>query len=130
MNLLDSPFDNFSPGLYLATLSKLAHSDGIHSDEQELLDYHAKRFGVDLSNLPDVPHDLTELPWATRVLVYRDAFMLSLADDDTSDEERQYLADLAERMRLPAETTDSISAWVQDYGELIERLDTLVSELE
>ena len=85
MNLLDSPFDNFSPGLYLATLSNLAHSDGIHSDEQELLDYHAKRFGVDLSNLPDVPHDLTELPWATRVLVYRDAFMLSLADDDTGD---------------------------------------------
>lgn len=71
-----------------------------------------------------------ELPWATRVLVYRDAIVLSLADDDTSDQERQYLADLAEGMGLPAEATDSVSVWVQDYGELIERLDILVGELE
>lgn len=130
MNLLDHSLDGFSPELYIATLSKLAHSDGIHNDEQELLDHHAQRFGIDIDNLPDVPQNLTELPWATRVLVYRDAIMLSLADDDTSDEERRYLVDLAERMGLPAETTNSISVWVQDYGELIERLDTLVGELE
>lgn len=38
MNLLDHSLDGFSPELYIATLSKLAHSDGLHSDEQELLD--------------------------------------------------------------------------------------------
>lgn len=130
MNTLDSPLDDFSPELYIATLSRLAHSDGIHSDEQEILDRHAERFGIDLGYLPDVPQDLTELPWATRVLVYRDAVMLTLADGDTSDEERQYLTDLAERMRLPAETANSISVWVQEYGTLLERMDALVSERE
>ncbi len=130
MNTLDSPLDDFSPELYIATLSRLAHSDGIHSDEQEILDRHAELFGIDLGNLPDVPQDLTELPWATRVLVYRDAVMLTLADGDTSDEERQYLTDLAERMRLPVETANSISVWVQEYGTLLERMDALVSERE
>ena len=130
MNTQDNPLDGFSPELYIATLSRLAHSDGIHSDEEEILDRHAERFGIDLGNLPDVPQDLTELPWATRVLVYRDAVMLTLADGDTSDEERQYLTDLAERMKLPAETANSISVWVQEYGTLLERMDALVSERE
>ena len=122
MNTLDNPLDAFSPELYLATLTKLAHSDGL----QEILDQHSERFGIDLGNLPDVPEDLAELPWATRVLVYRDAVMLTIADEVTSDQERQYLSDLAERMRLPAETIDSISLWVQGYGELLEQLDEIL----
>ena len=128
MNPLHSPLDEFSPELYISTLSMVAHSDGIHPAEQELLDEHSARFGVDLDNLPDVPDDLSALPWSTRVLVYRDAVILALADDLSSPEEERYLADLAERMKLPPETTDSISAWVADYGTLLERLDALVGE--
>lgn len=128
MNLLDHTLDDFSPDLYIATLSKLAHADGIHSDEQEILDQQAERFGIDLSNLPDVPDDLTELPWTTRVLVFRDAVMLSMADEETSDAERQYLVDLAKRMNLPTESAESIKSWVQDYGALLEKLDALVTE--
>ena len=128
MNVLDSPLEGFSPELYLSTLSRLAHSDGIHSDEQEILDHHAERLGIDLDNLPDVPDDLPDLPWATRVLVYRDAVMLALADENTSEVEQQYLSALAERMQLPPEVVVSISDWVQEYGELLERLDALLGE--
>ena len=127
MNPLDNPLDGFSPDLYVATLSKLAHSDGLDSNEQDILNHHSERFGIDLGNLPDVPEDLTELPWTTRVLVYRDAVMLAFADEYVSSEEREYLADLAERMNIPTETAESISKWVEDYGELLERLDALVS---
>ena len=74
-----------------------------------------------------MPEDLTELPWATRALVYRDAVMLALADENVSSEEREYLANLADRMEIPAETAESISTWVKDYGTLLERLDALVS---
>ena len=128
MNPLDYSLDGLSPELYIATLAKLAHSDGIHGDEKDILEQHAVRFGIDLEDLPGVPEDLTELPWAARVLVYRDAIMLSLADEDTSDEERLYLDELAERMKLPDDTVDSISKWVQDYGTLLEQLDDLVVE--
>ena len=127
MNILDNPIEGFSPELYIATLSKLAHADGIHDSEQEILDHHAERFGISLSNLPDVPEDLTELPWATRVLVYRDAVMLAIADEETSDEERQYLAELTKRMQLPADTVDALTAWVREYGALVERLDAIVA---
>ena len=127
MDPLQNPLDGFSPELYIATLSKLAHSDGLHPSERDLLDHHAEQFGIDLSSLPDVPEDLTELPWATRALVYRDAVMLALADENVSSEEREYLADLAERMKISAETAESISTWVKDYGELLERLDALVT---
>ena len=126
MNILDNPIEGFAPELYIATLSKLAHVDGLHDSEQEILDQHAERFGIDLANLPDVPEDLTELPWATRVLVYRDAVMLAIADEETSDEERRYLVDLARRMKLPSETIDAIEAWVREYGSLLERLDEIV----
>ena len=126
MNILDNPIEGFAPELYIATLSKLAHVDGLHDSEQEILDQHAARFGIDLANLPDVPEDLTELPWATRVLVYRDAVMLAIADEETSDEERRYLVDLARRMKLPSETIDAIEAWVREYGSLLERLDEIV----
>ena len=127
MNILDNPIEGFSPELYIATLSKLAHVDGLHDSEQEILDQHAERFGIDLANLPDVPEDLTELPWATRVIVYRDAVMLAIADEETTDEERQYLVDLAGRMKLPAETIDAIEAWVREYGALLERLDEIMA---
>ena len=126
MNILDNPIEGFAPELYIATLSKLAHVDGLHDSEQEILDHQAERFGIDLTNLPDVPEDLTELPWATRVLVYRDAVMLAIADEETSDEERRYLVDLARRMKLPSETIDAIEAWVREYGALLERLDEIV----
>ena len=128
MNPLQNPLDGLSPELYVATLSKVAHSDGLHPAEQDLLDQHAVNFGIELGNLPDVPEDLSKLPWATRVLVYRDAVILSLADEQTSAEEQQYLADLAKRMALPARTADSITSWVNDYGTLLERLDLLMSE--
>lgn len=127
MNILDNPLDGFSPELYLATLSKLAHIDGLHDSEREILEQHAQRFAVDLAGLPNVPDDLTELPWATRVLVYRDAVMLATADEVETDEERQYLADLADRMHLPEVTADALREWVQEYGELLERLDGIVS---
>ncbi len=128
MDPLQNPLEGFSPELYVATLSKLAHSDGLHPSERDLLDHHAGQFGIDLNALPDVPDDLTELPWPTRVLVYRDAIMLAFADEHVSSEEQEYLADLAERMKITAETAESISTWVKDYGELLERLDALVSE--
>ena len=128
MDLLHNPLDGFSPELYIATLSKLAHSDGIQPSEQDLLEHHDERFGIDLGNLPDVPENLTDLPWATRVLVYRDAVILSLADERSSTEEQEYLANLAERMKLPIETVDSISAWANEYGALLERLDALIDE--
>ena len=124
----DNALDGFSPELYIATLSKLAHSDGLHPNEQDLLDHHAERFGIDLGVLPDVPEDLTAVPWATRVLVYRDAVMLAHADERVSGEEREYLADLAKRMKIPAPTANSISVWVKDYGALLERLEALIGE--
>ncbi len=127
MSPLNSSLEGFSPELYIAALARLAHSDGIHPSEQEILTQQAESFSIDVDDLPDVPEDLTELPWATRVLVYRDAVMLSIADESTSDEEREYLANLATRMDMSDETADSISAWVQDYGDLIERLDALVT---
>jgi hypothetical protein len=128
MNPLQNPLDGFSPELYIATLSKMAHSDGLHPTEQDILEQHAAHFGIALDNLPDVPDDLSKLPWATRVLVYRDAFMLALADAYSSAEEQQYLADLAKRMELPPKTTDSIASWVEDYGTLLERFDVLLNE--
>ena len=122
MNRLSNPLDGLSPDLYVATLSKIAHADGLHPAERELLDHHAAHFGVDLDNLPVVPDDLSALPWATRVLVYRDAVTLALIDDEMSAEERQYLDDLAGRMALPAATVEAISSWVRDYATLLERL--------
>ena len=128
MDPLHNSLDGFSPELYIATLSQLAQSDGLHPNEQDLLDHHAERFGIDLGALPAVPEDLTKVPWATRVLVYRDAVMLALADEHVSSEEHEYLSDLAERMKISAATADSISVWVQDYGALLERLEALIGE--
>ena len=128
MTPLQNPLEGFSPELYIATLSMVAHSDGLHLAEQDILEQQAAHFGIDLGSLPNVPDDLSKLPWATRILVYRDAFMLTLADDYSSVKEQQYLSYLAKRMGLPTKTTNSISSWVEDYGELLERFDALVSD--
>lgn len=130
MDSLHRTLEGFSPDLYVATLSKVAHSDGLHPDEQEMLEQHASRFGVDLDVLPDVPEDLSNLPWATRILVYRDAYMLALADGSSSSEEERHLAELAERMKLSPGKTDSIQVWVRDYGELLERFDGILEVTE
>ena len=127
MNLLNNPLEGFSPELYLATLSDVAHADGLQSVEEELLRQQARTFGLDLDALPAVSDDLSHLPWSTRVLVYRDALMLAFADSDTlSPEEQQHLAGLAERMRIPTETVDAVKAWVLDYGALLDRLTSLI----
>lgn len=128
MDPLRDPLDGLSPSLYVATLSEIAHVDGLHPAERDLLEQHAAHFGVDLDDLPEVPRDLSTLPWGTRVLVYRDAVTLALADETMSPEEEQHLKDLAQRMGLPAETVAAILTWVHDYEELLGRLDLLISE--
>lgn len=126
MKFMDNPFDDFAPELYVATLSSVAHSDGLHPAEQEILERQASQFGVDLDSLPEVPEDLSVLPWTTRILVYRDAYMLALADGSASAAEEQYLSELAKSMILPTETTETIRGWVRDYGNLLERFEELL----
>ena len=126
MDPLRDPLDGLSASLYVATLSEIAHVDGLPPAERDLLEQHAAHFGVDLDDLPEVPRDLSALPWATRVLVYRDAVTLALADE-MSPEEEQHLKDLAQRMGLPAETVAAVFTWVHDHEELLERLDALIS---
>ena len=119
--------DEFSPELYVAILSDVAHSDGLDVEEQAILAQYASRFEVDLDALPDVPADLSDVSWSTRVLVYRDACMLALADGSVSSAEETHLAGLANRMALPPGVAETVRAWVRDYGNLIERLDDLLS---
>lgn len=126
MDFLHRHLEGFSPESYVATLSSVAHSDGLHPDEQEMLEQHASRLGVDLDALPDVLEDLSNLPWVTRILVYRDAYMLALADGSLSSEEDEYLVELAGRMELPPGKTESIRVWVRDYAELLERFDGIL----
>lgn len=130
MDLLRRTLEGFSPELYVATLSKVAHSDGLHPDEQEMLEQHASRLSVDLDALPDLPEDLSNLPWATRILVYRDAYTLALADDSFSSEEEVHLAELAGRLKLSREKVDSIHGWVRDYENLLEQLDGILGTTE
>lgn len=127
MNPLNNPLEGFAPDLYLATLSEVAHSDGLHPIEEELLRQQAANFGLSLDDLPTVPRDLSDLPWTTRIVVYRDALMLAYADAETlSPQEQQYLADLARRMGLPAARTDAIAAWTKDYGDVLDRFGLLL----
>lgn len=126
MDPLRNPLDGLSPALYIATLSETAHADGLHPAERELLEHHAAHFGVDLDELPAVPRDLSTLPWATRVLVFRDAVTLAAVDEMSAEEER-YLDDLADRLQLPHETVEATSRWVRDYEELLGRLDALIN---
>lgn len=118
--------DQFSPEHYLAILANIAHSDGIDPEEQAILERYASQFDVDLDALPNVPTDLSEVSWSTRVLIYRDAFMLALADGTSSSMEEEQLAELAMRMRLPDSTTEAVRGWVRDYGALLERLHDLL----
>ena len=126
MSMMNHPMDGFSPELYVSTLMKVAHSDGIHPSEREMLERQATLLEVDLANLPDAPNDLSDLPYATRVLVYRDALILTMADEESSDEEERHLADLSERMSLPPDAVDGITAWTKDYEILLDRMDALL----
>ena len=124
----DEFLDGFSPGLYVSTLMKVAHSDGIHPSEREMLERQAAALGVDPDGLPDAPNDLSSLPWATRILVYRDALILAMADGQSSDAEQPHLAALSERLALPPDVVGEVSAWVKDYEMLLDRMDALLEE--
>lgn len=128
MNPLQNPLDGFSPAHYLATLSAIAHADGLAPVERQLLEHHATRFDVSLDDLPDVPEDLSQVPWATRVLVYRDALMLAYADDVVSPEEEDYLGELAQRMALPEDVVSKIRNWTRSYETLLDGLMELLEE--
>lgn len=126
MDLSYSCLDGFSPELYLATLLEVAHADGLHPDEEAMLNQQAESLGVSLTELPEVPHDLSELPWTTRILVYRDSVTLAYADGKLSEQEQAYLSNLAGRLKLKEETTRAISMWVNDYSNLLNRLDEIL----
>lgn len=128
MSLMNHPLDGFSPGLYVSTLMKVAHSDGIHPSERKMLERQATSLGVDLDGLQDTPNDLSSLPWATRILVYRDALILAMADGKSSDAEQRHLVALSERLALPSDVVGEVSAWVKDYEMLLDRMDTLLEE--
>ena len=53
--------------------------------------------------------------------------MLVLTDGSVSPAEETYLTELADRMALPLGVIESVRAWVRDYGNLLERLDDLLS---
>ena len=128
--LLPDPLEGFSPEMYVAALAEVAHSDGLHATEKAILDEHAKRFGIDLDRLPALPVDLSDLPAATRILVYRDAYMLAMADGEVSEPEDEKLAVLAGRLCLTSITTESIQVWVHDFSELLERFGKLLGTVE
>ncbi len=119
--------DDFSPEHYVAILADIAHSDGTDPEEQAILERYASQFGVDLDALPNVPTDLSEVSWSTRILIYRDAFLLALADGTSSSIEEDRLAELATKMRLPDRTTGTVRGWVRDYGALLERFHDLLA---
>ncbi|MBA2661586.1 MAG: hypothetical protein H0U74_04785 [Bradymonadaceae bacterium] len=129
MNPLSNPLEGFSAEFYLATLSEVAHSDGLHPIEEELLRQQATSFGVNFDELPQVPHDLSQIPWATRVLVYRDALMLAYADHDVlSPQEVEYLGQLVNRMQLPDNVVSEIGTWVISYEKLLDGMMSLLEE--
>ena len=128
MNFLPSFLEGFSPELYLAILSQVAHADGLHPSEAALLNQQAENFGVKLTELPQVPNDLSGVPWQTRILVYRDALMLSYADGQLSEQEQAHLSNLAERLQLGESTTSEIAAWVNDYSNLLNRLEIILKQ--
>ena len=122
--------EGFSPGLYVAALAEVAHSDGLHASETAILEDHAARFGIDLDKLPVLPADLSDLPAATRILVYRDAYMLAMADGELSEPEEQKLALLGRRLRLMSTVTESTRVWVDDFSQLLERFEELVRTVD
>ncbi|MCY3810232.1 MAG: hypothetical protein OXH15_00350 [Gammaproteobacteria bacterium] len=128
--VMPDPLEGFSPGLYVAALAEVAHSDGLHAAELAILEEHAGRFGVDLDRLPALPSDLSDLPAATRVLVYRDAYMLAMADGEVSGLEGRRLEELAERLALTPANTESIRKWVHDYSALLGRFEELLRAVD
>ena len=76
-----------------------------------------------------MPAELGTIPWPTRVMVYRDALMLALADAGSlSPEEQDYLRSLAERLGLPEDRCADILAWVTDYSDVLDRFEDLLRE--
>jgi hypothetical protein len=129
MNPLSNPLEGFAPELYLTVLSEVAHADGLQPIEEALLQQQAANFGLDMESLPPMPKELGDVPWPTRVLVYRDALMLALADDGTlSSEEQQYLRELTGRLRLPTERAEAILDWVKDYSAVLDRFEGILRE--
>ena len=128
--LQPDPLEGFSPELYVAALSEVAHSDGLHATEMAILEEHAERFGIDLDRLPALPGDLSDLSAATRVLVYRDAYMLAMADGVVSGSEGERLEELAQRLALTSDNTGSIRKWVHDYSALLDRFGELVRAID
>lgn len=128
MNALPSFLDGFSADLYLATLSQLAHADGLHPDEKILLEQQAATFGIDLNNLPEVPHDLSDLPWVTKVFVYRDSVTLAYADGSISEEEEKHLNELSQRLGITVEKAQEIRKWVEDYSDILARLESILRQ--
>ena len=126
MNLFSNPVDGFSPELYLATLVKVAHSDGLHPTEEVFLKERAENFGLDLNNLPPIPDDLSQLPASTRIFLYRDALMLAYADGHLSEQEENYLAQLAQKMGLSEKTTIDIKEWINDFSNLLDRMENII----
>ena len=128
--LQPDPLEGFSPELYIAALSEVAHSDGLHATEMAILEEHAERFGIDLDRLPALPGHLSDLPAATRVLVYRDAYMLGMADGVKSGPETRRLEELAARLVLTPANAESIGKWVHDYSALLDRFRELLRGVE
>ena len=129
MNPIIDPLEGFSAELYVATLMEVAHADGLQPIEEEMLTHQAAALGVDLTSLPNLPGDLSSLPWATRVLVYRDALTLALVDtEEVTPEERTYLANLAARLKLPKDVVTKVSVWVADQASLLDRFSALLQK--
>ena len=105
------PLDDFSPEHYVAVLSEVAHSDGLDAEEQVILEQYALRFEVDLDALPEVPADLSNVAWSTRILVYRDTCMLASADGSVSSAEES-------TPRRPR-AQDAAAAWRHRIGSSV-----------
>ena len=124
--LLPNSVEGFSPEMYVAALAEVVRSDGLHAAEIAILEEHAGRFGIDLDRLPALPANLRALPAATRVLVYRDAYMLAMADGEFSEPEATRLGELAGRLGLASAATELIIEWADDYSTLLARFEDLV----
>lgn len=128
MNFLSNPIEGFSPELYLATLVEVAHSDGLHPAEEVFFQQRAESFGLNLTNLPKVPDDLSQIPASTRVFLYRDALMLAYADGHLSEKEEEYLVQLAQKMRLSEKIILEIKDWINDFSNLLDRMENIIKE--
>lgn len=124
---MNTYFEGLEPDIYLAALLELARADGLHDLERAMLGERAAALKVDLNSLPDVPEDLSNVPWATRVLVYRDAVMLAYADGEKSDEETEHLDMLRVKLAISSARADEIEQWILDQSSLLDRFAALLS---